>query len=960
MPNEELHIDLRKGNKELDTLIDKLKKAGKEAGLTEEEINKIGNSTEKAGKKGGKGIDNISKGMGNMQGIAVKAGAAMVAAFAVEKLVEFGKFLLDTERKVGGLRKQIQRFSKLSGESLDNATANVQALATTFDKDLNEVLIATNNLSKQYGISFQEASVLIEQGFLNGADSGGDFLDVLKEYPVQFKNAGFSAEEFIKIATQSELGGLYDDKLLDTIKELNLSLSELTKAQTDALRSAFGNDFTKKLSKDIVNNTITVEDAFFRIAKKSKEVGLSVQEQATLTADVFKGAGEDAGGFAKVIGEIEAAYQLNLETLDQYGQLTKDNLDVEKQYAVELNRTAKYLDGLGTSFSNLITTIQTKGLKAFNDIYASFNQAEIRAKENAEKISNYDYSNSSISELELDLELAEKRIKNYTGKIKDLDKTQKELKNGFGASLFNARDIDSNSQALRRNNSVVSESKLEVIALKKAIVAKNKAEQNGTGVTDDANKTTRNKIALTQEEKDALKKANAQRIKDEARLNKERAKSLALLRAKAELEGVGGKDSNAGLQLLEQRAKAKLEAELGFIQLSKTEKATLLESLEQEFVDRRLALKQKNINAEQSQSKQAFDKEIKEQSELSQAIITDIERAYFQEKQLLANKLKEGKISQEQYNNDLERLEQNHQRLILVTAVETINTKIALARAAGQSTIALEKELVIAQIALQNKELANWIKNEETKKGKKIEIDEQEAERKAQREAALQEGITLVNGFFDLQNQSNQDRINTLNEQEKERLNLVKGNAAAEEKIRAEFDKKRAIIKSKQAKNEKKQKIFNVIVNTAGAIARVMEQTGVFAPALIPAFVALGAAQIATIASQKIPKFKKGTEKVGGTGTEDTVHALLTPGERVVPLPINKHLKGIPNADLPKMAAMYKAVNVKEQNNVSTNGNWNDLKNAFENHTTIVMNEKGIYTKYTAQGDEITYLNDRF
>ena len=66
----------------------------------------------------------------------------------------------------------------------------VQAIADTFGADFQETLIAANAISKQFGISVNEALQLVKDGFLAGGDANGEFLDSLKEYPAYFKEAG--------------------------------------------------------------------------------------------------------------------------------------------------------------------------------------------------------------------------------------------------------------------------------------------------------------------------------------------------------------------------------------------------------------------------------------------------------------------------------------------------------------------------------------------------------------------------------------------------------------------------------------------------------------------------------------------------------------------------------------------------------------------------------------------------
>ena len=124
--------------------------------------------------------------------------------------------------------KFTKQLTGLTGEAAREIRDEAQGLAESYDKDFNEVLRSANSLAKQMGISHSEAMNLITQGFARGADVNGDFLEKVKEYPVQFKNAGYSAQEFIDLATQEAQGGIFSDKLLDTLKEADLALKEMT------------------------------------------------------------------------------------------------------------------------------------------------------------------------------------------------------------------------------------------------------------------------------------------------------------------------------------------------------------------------------------------------------------------------------------------------------------------------------------------------------------------------------------------------------------------------------------------------------------------------------------------------------------------------------------------------------------------------------------------------------------
>lgn len=77
-------------------------------------------------------------------------------------------------------------------------------------------------------------------------------------------------------------------------------------------------------------------------------------------------------------------------------------------------------------------------------------------------------------------------------------------------------------------------------------------------------------------------------------------------------------------------------------------------------------------------------------------------------------------------------------------------------------------------------------------------------------------------------------------------------------KIKADEEEKK--IRLKQAKAERRNVLVQIGIDTALAVAKVLGQTGIAAPLLIPGIIALGLAQAAFVASQPLPKFAVGTE----------------------------------------------------------------------------------------------------
>ena len=186
-----------------------------------------------------------------------------------------------------------QQFTGKSGDDLKAFRNEVQAVADSFNADFRETLIATNALSKQFGISANEALQLVKDGFLSGADANGEFLDTLKEYPAYFKEAGISADQFVAIVTQTNKMGIFSDKGVDAIKEANLRLREMTTATAAAL-DGIGIS-SEQVQKDLQTGTKTTFDVIQDVSAKLAELPDNAATVGAAIADIFGGPGEDAG-----------------------------------------------------------------------------------------------------------------------------------------------------------------------------------------------------------------------------------------------------------------------------------------------------------------------------------------------------------------------------------------------------------------------------------------------------------------------------------------------------------------------------------------------------------------------------------------------------------------------------------------------------------------------------------------
>ena len=305
--------------------------------------------------------------------ITTPLGATLAAVSAIgvatKKWVDFN---LEIEKN----NQLVRDLTQESGIAVDAIRIRAEVLKDTFEVDIPKSVETAKSLVKGFKISYEEAFDIIEDGAIRGKLKNDEFLDSLKEYPLLFSKAKFTAQDFAAIVSTGIDLSIYTDKLPDAIKEFTLSVTEQTKSGRDALVNAFGAPFADKLLKNVRTGKITVKQALQEIAKESEKVNLNQQQQAQLTADLFKGAGEDAGGALKIFEAVNIALNKQKKPLTELQQIQKEQLDTNK----DLNGVYKQLFASGSSGFNILiqkgklfaSQILLKILKGGVDVYNWF------------------------------------------------------------------------------------------------------------------------------------------------------------------------------------------------------------------------------------------------------------------------------------------------------------------------------------------------------------------------------------------------------------------------------------------------------------------------------------------------------------------------------------------------------------------------------------------------------------
>ena len=334
---EDIEIQfLPKGVKGLVRDFDNLTEKEKELLKSLGDVNKKLNETEKSSKRFG---NTLKQALG---GIAVAQIAREVAGLVVS---------------INEFDRKLAQNASLAGKELNDLSAKSRGLAKTFSKDQNELSLRVNAFAKQYNSTQQEALELIKIGFREGADNAGKFLDLLEEYPIQFRNAGLSQRQFIQYSIQSARGGTFADKLLDTVKEVGLRLRELSPAAQDAIKQ-LGQPFAARLIKGIRSGNLSTDKAFLQILKRSKELNLSIDKTQKIITDLGGGALEDLGGLNEAIRNINEAQKINLDVTSKASKQIEKRIELDRELAEAQGALAKELQGVAKDSQELYQEVQ--------------------------------------------------------------------------------------------------------------------------------------------------------------------------------------------------------------------------------------------------------------------------------------------------------------------------------------------------------------------------------------------------------------------------------------------------------------------------------------------------------------------------------------------------------------------------------------------------------------------------
>lgn len=377
--------DWERWNKELKETTKRLNEVRDDMRETEDAMGDVGDVTDQLtgafsdvfqGLRGGN-LQQANAGLmvlrGNLKALTAQAWAFITtplgaALAAVGVVVAAWKVFDDYNADVREATILTERLTGLQGEQADRARVHAKAMEETFGADFKENLKAAKALVNEFEITYEEALDTIEEGLIKGGAANDEYFDSLREYSTFFAQAGYSAQEFRDIINTGYDLGIYSDKLPDAIKEFGLSVKEQTASTRDAFKNAFGSEFTDELFEGINNGSITVKDALQLTAQESERMSITVQENAQLTADAFRGAGEDAGGALAIFEAVNQAYAEQNRALTPLEEQVKKVAEANRELEQAQNDALK-----SDKYTAFVNDLKVTWIKAKADFFIFIN-----------------------------------------------------------------------------------------------------------------------------------------------------------------------------------------------------------------------------------------------------------------------------------------------------------------------------------------------------------------------------------------------------------------------------------------------------------------------------------------------------------------------------------------------------------------------------------------------------------
>ena len=279
--------------------------------------------------------------LGLLKNPYVLAIAGVVAGF--KWFYDYNKGLVEASRLT-------KYFTGLTGDAMRSVRDNVQAVSDTFGKNFNETLKTANAMSKNLGVSVNEATDIIAKGLAAGGMNSEQYLSNLQRFAPTFQKMGMTAEQAAVAMSQIDKAGVNSQRALMAMSRASLQLRTMSDGTAKSL-NAIGID-AQQMSQDVQSGARSVQDAMAEVARKLQETGSNSKEAAAVMKELFGARGESAigDGFLTFLTESNKGMEELLGKQDSLQRLKLKEVEVNK----ELNDVlASLFDMTGGGFESI-------------------------------------------------------------------------------------------------------------------------------------------------------------------------------------------------------------------------------------------------------------------------------------------------------------------------------------------------------------------------------------------------------------------------------------------------------------------------------------------------------------------------------------------------------------------------------------------------------------------------------
>lgn len=279
--------------------------------------------------------------LGLLKNPYVLAIAGVVAGF--KWFYDYNKGLVEASRLT-------KYFTGLTGDAMRSVRDNVQAVSDTFGKNFNETLKTANAMSKNLGVSVNEATDIIAKGLAAGGMNSEQYLSNLQRFAPTFQKMGMTAEQAAVAMSQIDKAGVNSQRALMAMSRASLQLRTMSEGTAKSL-NAIGVD-AQQMSQDVQSGARSVQDAMAEVARKLQETGSNSKEAAAVMKELFGARGESAigDGFLTFLAESNKGMEELLGKQDSLQRLKLKEVEVNK----ELNDVlASLFDMTGGGFESI-------------------------------------------------------------------------------------------------------------------------------------------------------------------------------------------------------------------------------------------------------------------------------------------------------------------------------------------------------------------------------------------------------------------------------------------------------------------------------------------------------------------------------------------------------------------------------------------------------------------------------